>query len=42
MSLIPDGFTSESKLTSPAGQRYQTGAPTLERGGPTALKGKPI
>jgi hypothetical protein len=36
------GFTSESKLTSPSGRRMQTGAPTLERGGPTAVKGKPI
>jgi hypothetical protein len=36
------GFTSESKLTSPAGERYKTGGPSLERGGPTAQKGKPI
>ena len=36
------GFTSESKLTSPTGQRYRTGAPTLERGGPSAVKGKPV
>jgi hypothetical protein len=36
------GFTSESKLTDPSGQRYKTGAPSLERGGPTAQKGKPI
>jgi hypothetical protein len=36
------GFTSESKWTSPSGQRKKTGAPSLERGGPTAQKGKPI
>jgi len=36
------GFTSEAKLTSPSGERYKTGAPTLERGGPTAQKNKPI
>jgi hypothetical protein len=36
------GFTSEAKLTNPSGQRYKTGDPSLERGGPTAQKGKPI
>lgn len=36
------GFTSEAKLTSPSGHRNKTGAPTLERGGPSAVKGKPI
>lgn len=36
------GFTSESKWTSPSGKRNGTGAPTLERGGPSAVKGKPI
>lgn len=36
------GFTSESKLTDPTGHRYKTGGVTLERGGPTAQKGKPI
>lgn len=36
------GFTSEAKLTNPTGQRNKTGGTTLERGGPTALKGKPI
>jgi hypothetical protein len=36
------GFTSEAKLTSPSGERYKTGAPTLERGGPSAVRGKPI
>ena len=36
------GFTSSSKLTDPSGQRYKTGGMTLERGGPTAHKGKPV
>jgi hypothetical protein len=36
------GFTSEAKFTAPSGHRYKTGAPTLERGGPTAQRGKPI
>ena len=36
------GFTSEAKLTDPAGERYRTGRPSLERGGPTSQKGKPI
>ena len=36
------GFTSESKLTDPSGERYRTGRPSLERGGPTAQRGKPI
>ena len=36
------GFTSEAKLTDPTGQRYKTGGMSLERGGPTAVKGKPI
>lgn len=36
------GFTSEAKLTSPTGQRNKTGAPSLERGGPTSQRGKPI
>jgi len=36
------GFTSSEKLTSPSGHRYKTGAPSLERGGPTAQKNKPI
>ena len=36
------GFTSEAKWTSPSGQRNKTGAPSLERGGPTAQRGKPI
>jgi hypothetical protein len=36
------GFTSERKLTDPAGKRYSTGGMSLERGGPTAQRGKPI
>lgn len=36
------GFTSSAKLTDPAGQRHKTGGLTLERGGPGAVKGKPI
>lgn len=36
------GFSSEAKYTSPSGHRHKTGAPTLERGGPSAQRGKPI
>jgi hypothetical protein len=36
------GFTSSQKLTDPSGHRYKTGGPTLERGGPSSQKGKPI
>jgi hypothetical protein len=36
------GFTSSAKLTDPSGHRYKTGGTTLERGGPSAVKGKPI
>lgn len=36
------GFTSERKLTDPSGKRYSTGGMSLERGGPTSVKGKPI
>lgn len=36
------GFTSEAKYTDPAGERYRTGRPSLERGGPSAQRGKPI
>ena len=36
------GFTSEAKFTSPSGKRNGLNAPSLERGGPTAQKGKPI
>lgn len=36
------GFTSEAKFTNPSGRRKTIGAPSLERGGPTSQKGKPI
>lgn len=36
------GFTSERKLTDPAGRRYGIRGMTLERSGPSAQKGKPI
>ena len=36
------GFTSNEKWASPAGHRDKTGQPSLERGGPTAQKNKPI
>jgi hypothetical protein len=36
------GFTSEQKWTDPAGRRYAIGGPSLERGGPSSQKGKPI
>lgn len=36
------GFTSERKYTDPNGKRYSVGGMSLERGGPTAKKGKPI
>lgn len=36
------GFTSERKYTDPTGKRNSTGGMSLERGGPTAQKGKPI
>lgn len=36
------GFSSATKWTDPSGKRQGTGAPSLERGGPTAQKGKPI
>ena len=36
------GFTSEQKFTSPTGLRKRIGAPSLERGGPQAVRGKPI
>ena len=36
------GFTSERKLTDPTGKRYGIDGMTLERGGPTAQKSKPI
>ena len=36
------GFTSERKSTDPSGKRMSIGSPSLEKGGPTAQKGKPI
>jgi hypothetical protein len=36
------GLTSERKVTEPSGKRNGIGSPTLERGGPTAQRGKPI
>lgn len=36
------GFTSERKWTDPSGKRNGIGGPSLEKGGPTAQKGKPI
>lgn len=36
------GFTSSNRLTDPSGQRQRTGGMSLERGGPTSQKGKPI
>lgn len=36
------GFTSESKYNDPSGTRNKIGAPSLEKGGPSAQKGKPI
>ena len=36
------GFTSERKLTNPAGKKYDISVMPLERGGPSAKKGKPI
>ena len=36
------GFTSESKLTSPSGQRNKISGMTLERSGPSSQRGKPI
>ncbi len=36
------GFTSERKLTDPSGKRYGIGGMSLERGGPSSQKGKPI
>ena len=36
------GFTSEAKLTNVSGHKDKTGGTTLERGGPSAQKGKPI
>lgn len=36
------GFTSERKFTEPSGRKNTIGRPSLERGGPTAQRGKPI
>lgn len=36
------GFTSSNKWTDPTGRRKAIGGMSLERGGPTAQKGKPI
>ena len=36
------GFTSERKFTEPSGKRMSIGSPSLEKGGPSAQKGKPI
>jgi hypothetical protein len=36
------GFTSERKLTDPTGKRQKISGMGLERGGPTAQRGKPI
>jgi hypothetical protein len=36
------GFTGESKLTDPSGKRNKIDGMNLERGGPSAQKGKPI
>lgn len=36
------GFTSEGKLTNATGKRNGIGGMTLERGGPSSVKGKPI
>jgi len=36
------GFTSADKLTNPSGMRKRIGNPSLERGGPSAQRGKPI
>jgi hypothetical protein len=36
------GFTSSGKWTDPTGRRDVIGGPSLEKGGPTSQKGKPI
>jgi hypothetical protein len=36
------GFTSASKLTDPSGRRQGGTSMSLEKGGPSAQKGKPI
>ena len=36
------GFSSESKYTDPAGKRHGISVMSLEKGGPSAVRGKPI
>jgi hypothetical protein len=36
------GFTSERKMTDPSGRRNSISRPSLEKGGPSAQRGKPI
>jgi len=36
------GFSSAEKFTNPSGRRMRIGSPSLERGGPSAQRGKPI
>jgi len=36
------GFSSERKFTDPTGRRQAISGMSLERGGPSAQKGKPI
>jgi hypothetical protein len=36
------GFSSVSKFTDPNGRRHKIGPLSLERGGPSAQRGKPI
>lgn len=36
------GFTSERKYTDPSGKRNGIGGMSLEKGGPSSQKGKPI
>jgi hypothetical protein len=36
------GFSSSAKYSDPSGRRQKIGNPSLERGGPSSQKGKPI
>ena len=36
------GLSSSGKYTDPSGRRQKIGGPSLERGGPSSVKGKPI
>jgi hypothetical protein len=36
------GFSSENKFTNASGHRHKLGPLSLERGGPSSQKGKPI